>query len=448
MIRSGQGVFACTPARLPVDGIGQSDRPPGFSHRQGILLVSSFLPLRYAMLPLQSYRRRNDFMGPQAVREQPSLPIHFQLTGIWERLLGVEVNAIDQSFFDLGGHSLLLPQMMEEVQRATGKDVPITAFLKEPTIRHLAQCLLIQTKSDGMFVCVQQGHGKIPFYFFHGDILGGGFYSRRLAHALGKDQPFHVSSPIELGENELPKIEELAASKRRSLQKLQPHGPYILGGFCVGAVVAYEVARQLEAKGEEVRGVLLIEPEIGNAVTRSHLKVVRLAGRRRKAREKVDAFLRGLQKIQRLRGVLHSPLREKTRFVVTNSKKLISRRDDPPATTEPEESPRPVTGDNGRDWLVGAYHWVLTSYVPKRYHGPVTLFLTNDQFEQTPFVLKQWQKAAPQTRVERIPGEHLSCITTHLDTIAEKISAELSRIKMFVGMLVPSLGSHLWMLEL
>jgi thioesterase domain-containing protein len=408
-----------------------------------------FPPLRATVFPLQSLAKEKALrMGPRSIREQPSLPIHFQLKGIWERLLDMEVNAIEESFFDLGGHSLLLPQMMEEVQRVTGKDIPITQFLKEPTIRHLTQCLLAQTESDGMFVCVQQGQGKIPFYFFHGDILGGGFYSRRLAHALGKDQPFHVSSPIELGENELPKIEELAARKRRSLQKQQPHGPYILGGFCVGAVVAYEVARQLEARGEEVRGVLLIEPEIGNAVTRSHLKVVRLASGRRQARDKVDTFLRGLQKIERLRGVWHSPLREKTRFVVKNSKKLISRCSDLPAAPEPADPPSAGAGNNGRDWLLGAYHWVLTSYIPKRYRGPVTLFLTDDHFEQTPFILKQWQKAAPQTRVERIPGRHLSCITTHLDTIAQKLSAEISRIKLFIGMLVPSLGSQFWVTEL
>jgi thioesterase domain-containing protein len=387
-------------------------------------------------------------MGPRSIRDQASLPIHFQLKGIWERLLDAEVNGIDESFFDLGGHSMLLPPMMQEVQRVTGKDVPITSFLKEPTIRHLTQCLLAQTESDGMFVCVQRGRGKIPFYFFHGDILGGGFYSRRLAHALGEDQPFHVSSPIELGENELPTVEELAARKRRSLQKQQPHGPYILGGFCVGAVVAYEVARQLEASGEEVRGVLLIEPEIGDAVTRSHLKVVRLASGRRKARDMVDAFLRGLQKIERLRGVWHSSLREKTQFVVKNSRKLISRRSHSPATAEPGDPPSVSTGNGGRDWLLGAYHWILTSYIPKRYHGPVTLFLTDDHFEQTPFILKQWQKAAPQTRVERIPGRHLSCITTHLETIAQKISAEISRIKMFIGMLVPPLGSQLWVIEL
>jgi thioesterase domain-containing protein len=100
-----------------------------------------------------------------------------------------------------------------------------------------------------------------------------------------------------------------------------------------------------------------------------------------------------------------------------------------------------------RDWLISAYHWVLTSYVPKRYRGRVSLFLTDETIEQTPFVPKQWRKAAPQTRIERIPGRHLSCITTHLAAVAEKLRAEIDAVRSLMAMLLPAVGSQLLMLD-
>jgi thioesterase domain-containing protein len=185
----------------------------------------------------------------------------------------------------------------------------------------------------------------------------------------------------------------------------------------------------LEAAGEEVRTVLLIEPEIGDVLTRSHLRAVDcLTIRPRPAREKVEAFVRGVKTIERLRHVWRSPWSEKKAFAVKNTKKLLPKRFRAPIPdNEPQDEVFETTGN--RDWLLDAYHWVLTSYVPKRYHGRVTMLLTDEQFDQTPFILKQWQKAAPQIRVERIPGSHMSCITTHLDDIARKIQAELDAVK-------------------
>jgi thioesterase domain-containing protein len=380
------------------------------------------------------------------MRKEAHLPIHHQLVQIWQRVLGVEVPFINESFFDLGGHSQSAPRMLEQVERATGVSIAAADFLKHPTISGLTRILLRQPPPTSLFVSVQKGADRDPFYFFHGDILGAGFYSKRLATLLGNDQPFHISPPIELGENELPRIEELAARKRRALQERQPHGPYLLGGFCVGAVVAYEVARQLEAAGEEVATVLLIEPEIGDILTRSHLRAVDcLAIRPRPAREKVNAFLRGVKKIERLRHVWRSPWSEKKSFAVKNTKKLLPKRFRPSISdNEPQDEAVQTAGN--RDWLLGAYHWVLTSYVPKRYYGRVTMLLTDEQFDQTPFILKQWQKAAPQIRVERIPGSHMSCITTHLDEISRKIRAEIDAVRSFM-ILMQTVGWPLGMLD-
>jgi thioesterase domain-containing protein len=381
-------------------------------------------------------------MEPEDVRMQPSLPIHHQLIEIWRRLLMVKVSAIDESFFELGGASQSVSGMLKEVKRATGEDISAADFQREPTILGLTRCLLHTSTTNSLFVPIQKGGKRPPFYFFHGDILGAGFYSKRLAALLGADQPFHISPPIELGENELPSVEELAARKRRALQELQPHGPYFLGGFCVGAVVAYEVARQLENAGEDVRIVILIEPEIGDLLARSHRRIVDFLVLGRRTREKVNVFMRGHKRIERLRHVWRSPWPEKKEFVVKNTKKLLRKKI--PTSTFDDGAAAEASGTMGkRDWLLSSYHWVLTSYLPKHYRGHVTMLLTNQQSEQAPFIRKQWQQAAPQLRVERTPGDHLSCITTHLKEIADKIRAEINAVKCFATMLMPTLGCQL-----
>jgi oxalate---CoA ligase len=381
-------------------------------------------------------------------KSAPYLPIHFELAELWQRLLGREVRHIDESFMELGGNESA-GAMLDEVAALTQKRVEVEEFLSEPTIRHLTRKLLAQGSADSVFDCVQSGNGSTPFYFFHGDILGGGFYAARLASLLGPERPMFVSSPFPLPLHQLPTVEIIATRKRRALQRLQPHGPYALGGFCVGAVVAYEVARQLEAEGEEVERVVLVEPEIGNAITRSHQRVVNQVVRRRNTpREKVETFTRGVRKIERLVGIWNAPWPEKKRFLIGNTRKLVAKpAADPALQPAAEDSSAASDMDPHGGWLLSAYQWVVNSYVPRSLRGPVTLLVTEEHLKQAPFIVRQWQNASPQTQVELVPGEHLTCITTHLDAVAEKIGRELSAVKSLVAMMLPSLTSHAWMFE-
>jgi thioesterase domain-containing protein len=99
-----------------------------------------------------------------------------------------------------------------------------------------------------------------PFVFLHGDFTAGGFYSRALALALGPDQPTLIVHPHGLLDDRIPgTIEAMAADHVSALRAVRPHGPYVLGGHCNGALVAYEMARQLTVGGEDVPVVVLIE---------------------------------------------------------------------------------------------------------------------------------------------------------------------------------------------
>ena len=85
---------------------------------------------------------------------------------------------------------------------------------------------------------------KTPVFFFHGDYYGGGFFCKTLASAIGADRPFYALHPHGLQGDDVPlTIEAMAADRAKLIREIQPHGPYILGGYCNGSLTAYHAAR-------------------------------------------------------------------------------------------------------------------------------------------------------------------------------------------------------------
>ncbi len=110
-------------------------------------------------------------------------------------------------------------------------------------------------------VTIQIGGSKRPFFFLHGDWIDGAYWCFPLAHELGSDQPFYALEPYSFdGMPVPPKFEAIAAAHLKSLRSVQPEGPYLLGGFCNGALLAYEMARQLHTQGHRVDLLVLMDP--------------------------------------------------------------------------------------------------------------------------------------------------------------------------------------------
>lgn len=108
---------------------------------------------------------------------------------------------------------------------------------------------------------IQKSGSKQPFFFLHGHWLGTAYYCYPLAAALGSEQPFYALEPYSFDELLIPPpIEEIAAAHIQTMQSIQPNGPYLLGGFCNGALMAYEMARQLDAQGQKVALLVLLDP--------------------------------------------------------------------------------------------------------------------------------------------------------------------------------------------
>ena len=194
---------------------------------------------------------------PQTENETES-----QLAGIWQELFGLESIGVDQNFFDLGGDSSLAVRMFAEIEKSLGVKLPLATLYETPTIQELAKVLRGETSISGWspLVAIQSAGSRPAFFCFHG--AGGNvLIYRDLARHLGLDQPVYglQSQGLDGSLPPLTTVEEMAALYVAEMRKIQPYGPYFLGGYCGGGTIAYEVAQQLQSDGERVALLALFD---------------------------------------------------------------------------------------------------------------------------------------------------------------------------------------------
>ena len=364
-------------------------------------------------------------------KERPWLPIHFQLVQIWEEILGVKPVGIRDNFFELGGHSLLAVKMMDRVEEVTGRKLPVTTLFEDATVTHLAELILREeAKAPASVIELQTNGPRLPIYFLHGDIIGGGFYARDISLLLGDQQPFYVLPPAETADGALPGVEEMATHHLKDLRAHRPRGPYLLGGFCIGALVAYEMACRLSAAGEAVPFVALIDPQLPSSLLRGTYLVVNSLARRRglSVREKTRLFARGHKILFRLREEWNSPLREKAMFAARKAKRLLVQNGSADASTASNTHDGHGMDSADEQDILSKFHWIISAYRPPRYDGPATVFLTDEQKAFAPFLERKWRRAAPRVEVNRIPGKHLGAITSNVEVLAAQMNQCLEAV--------------------
>jgi thioesterase domain-containing protein/acyl carrier protein len=207
----------------------------------------------------------NDYVAPRT-------PLETELADIWARALNRERVGIRDHFFELGGNSLQAALLFIQIEARTGHRLPLATLFQAPTIEQLAAVMADDSWAApwNPLVPIQPNGAKPPFFCVHGhggDVVG----YHDLARLLGPDQPFYGIQAKGLNGHDEPHtdIDNMVADYVHWVRSVQPHGPYYLGGYCYGGVVAYEMARQLEAAGEEVRLVAVME---GYAVERAEVQ--------------------------------------------------------------------------------------------------------------------------------------------------------------------------------
>lgn len=194
--------------------------------------------------------------------EGPNNPLERMLVDMWSEVLALDTVGIHDNFFDLGGYSLLATRVFALIEKRTGKRVPVSQLFETPTIAELAAVITNDAAHStwSSLVSIQPAGTKTPF-FYVAPYLISVLQFAKLGKELGDDQPLYGLQPQGLDGKRPPheRIEDMAAHYIEELKCVQPQGPYLLGGHCSGAWVAFEMARQLEASGETLSAVVMVD---------------------------------------------------------------------------------------------------------------------------------------------------------------------------------------------
>ncbi|WP_353572593.1 amino acid adenylation domain-containing protein [Candidatus Albibeggiatoa sp. nov. BB20] len=225
-------------------------------------------------LPAPQYQTMQDnYIAPHNETET-------ELTKIWEKLLNVSQIGVHDNFFNLGGHSLLMITLLGEIERIFAKRIELTTLFQAPTIAQLAQHLqgeFIQNLPPSIIPMQPKG-SRIPFFCVAG--AGGGVHwFNELAAELTPEQPFYALETM--GLEPLPRYKNKNRSQAQAiefvkvLRQVQPQGPYYIGGYSYGGIVAHEMACHLQSLGERVGLLVFLDSWNPAASTPTHIQILR-----------------------------------------------------------------------------------------------------------------------------------------------------------------------------
>ena len=194
---------------------------------------------------------------------QPQRFLEEDLVAIWRSVLEIPDVGVNDDFFALGGDSILGAEAVARVRDLVGDpDLPLVSIVRAPTPAAMAGEIFdcVGTGTWGT-IPLQPSGDRTPLFLVHpadGDVIAFGALARR----LGSDQPVHAlrARGIDDGAPLQASLVQMAADYVDAVRQVQPRGPYLLGGFCMGAPVVAEMALQLESAGEEVPMVILLDP--------------------------------------------------------------------------------------------------------------------------------------------------------------------------------------------
>jgi thioesterase domain-containing protein len=361
-------------------------------------------------------------LDPAPPVDRPLTHLEVQLAGIWADLLKLPHVGLRDDFLDLGGDSLLATEMFHHVEQDCGCRVDPGRLLNGLTVERLANEILTGSRESlsRPVVQVQVGDGRAPFFFFHGDTESGGFYCRRLARALGPDVTMYAVQPHGLDGAALPdSVEEMAAERLRRIVELQPTGPYHIGGFCGGGIIAYEAARQLRARGEQVAPLLLIDARPPNMAYRTDWALAGLASTLMSLPPRLQRAL--FSRLKWFRKHLQASGPDgRPGWASRLGRKLAAVR---------ARAMRRAAGSGPGDprSLYVEYRERMSAHMPGPYAGSVIAFRSSYR-EGRPWFDSAvgWEMLGAIEEVHHIPGDHRTCVTTHVADLAPLMRPYLS----------------------
>jgi amino acid adenylation domain-containing protein len=312
-----------------------------------------------------------------------------QLVKIWADILGREQIGIHDDFFALGGHSLLAIRLFSEIEKVTGKNLKVAVLFQAPTIDQLAR--IIQNEGGHIsahhraLVPVRKEGSNPPFFYVPASAMTV-MHVIGLVKRLGNEQPFYGLQPRGMENEESPhdSVEEMAAWYLDEILEIRPKGPYLLGGRCFGGVVAFEMARQLLARGCSV-GLLSVFDTVVYPGFHQNLKV-------QLAREK---------------GVDPSSLRYRGKHIKALSEKQNDRI----------------------QRVMQAHDMAREKYVPKQPYPGKIVYFWGENSDDPLNIRMGWRHVAKEIEIIKVPGNHRSMYDEpNVQILAERMKNCLERV--------------------
>lgn len=349
--------------------------------------------------------------------EPPEGAIEAKLAAIWADVLKLNRVGRHDNFFELGGNSFQAVRVLVKIRATFPEYQPsLTVLMKAQTVERLACTLLDRQADRTCLVTVRAGSGRAPFFCVHG--AGGNVVSMRsLAMALPPEQPFYSFQARGLDGYSAPfsSVEETAECYVNQIRRVQPHGPYFLGGWSYGGLVAFEMAHRLESIGESV-GILAMLDTSNLAYTRllPRSKLLYLYFRYIVRRAIYHFKILGWMKPQgwskyfsiRIRIFLRMA-RNMARIAAEGNQNSILLKSQP-------DQYRAVFGPGdlreALDRVMDADSLAAQNFIPKPYHGHLLLFRA-DTRNEGPYVDRTlgWRNVAlGGVKVYKVIGDHES----------------------------------------
>jgi len=347
--------------------------------------------------------------------------VQVALAAMWSTLLGVSPVGADDSFFDLGGHSLIAVRLFAAIKRDFDVEFPISLLFEAPTIAQIAARITPHLAPDSAPDSTEAGGapgapkgGAAPQQFLHlvplngvkpaqaaplfvvAGMFGNVLNLRHLALQFGTSRAVYGLQARGLIGDTAPHetFEEAAADYIAEIRRIQPRGPYLLAGFSGGGIAAYEMARQLRAAGEEIAVLALLDTPLPlrPRLSRADKAMIKLAEIRAKGPRYLLEWARAR--------------------IAWEKAKRHSTSEDGPAQF-----------NNTR--IEAAFHRAIARYDTPRWEGRVTLLrpaldrryaVTGGNWVSTAreyvHADNDWTRHAPHVRVIEVPGDHDSMVLT------------------------------------
>ena len=331
-----------------------------------------------------------------------------EIAALWADLLDVPQVGLHDDFFALGGESIAAAELMATLAErgSTLGELPPGTLLLAPTVERFAAFLDGSSLRFGASILVPLRAGDEslePLFLVHtheGHVL----HYLPLALALQTPQPVWAFEAPTTADGDVPwrRLEDLAAAYVEEVRALQPEGPYWLGGGCLGGLIAFEMARQLEAAGAEVGLALLLSPSTGprGSLTRARHRLV-------DRRERVA--------LHRQRGDFGQWLWRRV------------RRRSRPSAHDARPRGRGRTSTPAENRFLEQMAALRDSYVPSRYGGTIAVIRAPGYGIPCSY----WRRLAGRVRCENLPStptrvEHTRLLAELVDAALEAQRAEAS----------------------